>query len=329
MSSSSPSFLPPQLLDGLSVYQDVVLAGQTCYTGTRDCLGRWDVLQPYLPAAGTILDVGSNFGWFGLQISRRRPQCVVASVEADLRSAAVQRQVLQSHNTTRVCLLTARAGRPMIERFAAAGQRFEAVLCLSVLHWIPGHRELLETLGGISGRLLVEHPDPREDGAGVAWIRQEIGHVGTYLKTVFPGRTVRMLADWPSHRPTGHPRQLWLVGEPVGWPAEPSPGLDVSAALSLGPSWPPRGWWRKELVRSAASVADGPAGDSLRAIFTPQGLKFVPPPAGRTPARVSLRSIRRRIDRVPQQRLVPPSRAFGVAARTMLGRTLRWLKLRR
>ena len=94
--------------------------GPNLLHGHRDCMGRWEALAPHLPQAGTILDVGSNFGWFGLQICRTRPQCVVASVEADLRSAAVQRQVLQSHDATRICLLTARAGRPMI---GASGRR--------------------------------------------------------------------------------------------------------------------------------------------------------------------------------------------------------------
>ena len=77
----------------------------------------------------------------------------------------------------------------------------------------------------------------------------------------------------------------------------------------------PRGWWQQELARSAAAIPEPAGSDSRRAVFTPQGLQFLPPPAGRPPARVSLQSIRRRIDRVPQQRIVPPSRAFSLAAR--------------
>ena len=86
-----------RLLRGLSIYQDVVIDGQTLCRGTRDCSARWEILDPHLPHRGAILDVGSNFGWFGLQICRSRPDCVVASAEADLRSAAVQYEVLRSH----------------------------------------------------------------------------------------------------------------------------------------------------------------------------------------------------------------------------------------
>jgi len=100
----------PQLLKNLAVYQDVVVAGRTVRPGQRDCQGRWELLAEHLPRSGTILDVGSNFGWFGLQVCQTRPECVVASLEADLGSAEVQRQVLESNACQRVCLLTARAG---------------------------------------------------------------------------------------------------------------------------------------------------------------------------------------------------------------------------
>ena len=105
-------------------------------TGARDCQGRWQAIAPHLPPLGTVLDVGSNFGWFGMQIAEHAPRAVIASVEADERSAAVQRRVLASHDERRVVLLTQSAGAVMARRFAAADTRFDAVLCLAVLHWI-------------------------------------------------------------------------------------------------------------------------------------------------------------------------------------------------
>ena len=82
--------LNPKLFDGLSVYQDVVLAGRTVRQGARDCHERWRVIEPHLPAGGAFLDIGSNFGWFGLKICESRPSAVVASVEADPRSALIR-----------------------------------------------------------------------------------------------------------------------------------------------------------------------------------------------------------------------------------------------
>src|SRR5262245_58197516 len=121
-----PPTLPANLLRGLSVYQDVVLGGITVNKGRRDCGARWQLIAPHLTGRGAVLDVGSNFGWFGLKICQTFPNCVVASLEADLRSAAVQRAVLESHAHNRICLLVRRADSRLAQAFLAAGQRFEA-----------------------------------------------------------------------------------------------------------------------------------------------------------------------------------------------------------
>jgi hypothetical protein len=297
------------LLEGLSVYQDVVLDGRCVRRGHRDCPGRWELIAEHLPRAGSILDVGSNFGWFGLQIAQSRPDCVVASLEADLRSAEVQRRVLQANGCQRVCLLTARAGVSVVKRMAAAGQRFDGVLCLSVLHWMADHRPFLAELGKIAGRILIEQPDPREEGAGVESIRRAIGPIGHYLAGLFSDRPVRRLAQLPSHRGTEHPRELWLVAEPSDWPSEPSPGLDVQALLGCSPGWPPRSWWLESLPpisRGKAEVRQG------RPLFTPAGLHGDP-----------ARAIRRRLKRLPEHAAFSPPRRLVLRVRRSLGNLLR------
>jgi hypothetical protein len=302
-----------RLLRGLSTYQDLVLGGRTVARGTRDCPARWAVIEPHLPQAGTILDVGSNFGWFGLQICASRPQCVVASVEADLRSAAVQHEVLRSNAAERICLLTDPAGAAMARRFAAAGQRLDAVLCLSILHWIADHRPLLATLAKIAGRFLIEQPDPREQGAGVERIRQEIGPLGPYLAGLFPDRPVSCLARLPSHRDSPWMRELWLVGEPVGWPAPPASGLDAATLVQFSPGWPPRSWWRRELSRCAAQRVAG------RVLLGPGGLSIVPGPV----CPDGLRGLRRRLRCIPEHGAFTPTRLFYRRLRRLAGGLLR------
>jgi hypothetical protein len=299
----------PRWFRGLSVYQDVVLDGRTVLCGTRDCPQRWEAIEPHLPAAGSILDVGSNFGWFGLKICQSRPESVVASVEADHRSARVQRRVLQSNCAERICLLTDRAGQRLAERFCRAGQRFDAVLCLSVLHWIGDHRQFLSRLASIAGRLLIEQPDPREEGAGVARIRGEIGATGDYLSSLFGDRTVSCVARWPSHRDVRYTRELWLVGPPPGWPAEASPGLDVGAMLDLGLSWPPRRWWRQRLGQVL------PSGSRGRLLLTPRGLALDHRPPGDDLARLP-----HKLRWVPEHHLYTPARWFFHHLRRLGGR---------
>ena len=295
-------------------YQDLVLHGETAVPGARDCWQRWEILRPYLPSCGCVLDVGSNMGWFGWQITRPAPQCLVASVEPDESSAVLQRAMLRSHQSERICLLTARADARLARCFVEARQRFDAVLCLSVLHWLPEHREFLSLLGAISRRFLIEQPDPRESGAGFERIRGEIGPIGAYLEELFPLRPRQRLAQLASHRECPYPREIWLVDEPPGEPARPARGLEVSALLALAPSWPPRDWWLQQARRLDSS--EQPTGDL---VLTVEGLRGGP---------VS-RRLRRRLARLPQERLLTSTDWCYRRLRRLGGKILRGLRLKR
>jgi SAM-dependent methyltransferase len=242
----------PELFRNLSVYQDVRIDGRTVLKGERDCDARWNAIAPYLPG-GTLLDIGANFGWFGLRWCETFESGQVVSVEADERSATVQRAVLAANCAERIYLLTAKANAGMAKRWSNAGQRFDAVLLLSILHWIRDHRALLKGLGRIAGRMFIEQPHPSERGAGDEQLRREIGPIGPYLGELFPDRSVVHLASWSSHRESEQPRELWMVSEPAGW--QPTNGIvDRVPLLDLEPAWPPRSWWqRQEDVRHLRS----------------------------------------------------------------------------
>ncbi len=258
-----------ELLRGLSVYQDIVLAGRTERRGERDCEERWNALAPHLPATGALLDVGANFAWFCLRWCSEQPDRTAVAWEADLRSAAVARLVLESNAAERVCLITARADANNLQSFVASGSRFSAALCLSVLHWIADHRAFLRTLGTVAPRILIEHCDPREEGAGIEQVRREIGFIGDYLRELFPERTVRRLAEWKSHLTDEFPRELWMVEEPD---AETSPAASSAVAarplLQLDAVWPPPAWWRKQLERPEWATASN-------VLFAPPGLTTI------------------------------------------------------
>ena len=312
-----PTTLDQRLFRGLSVYQDVVFEGRTVRRGSRDCPARWERIAPALADCRTLLDIGSNFGWFGLKFCERQSEGVVASVEADLRSAAVQRRVLESHRHERICLLTRTATPRLTQIFEQSGQRFDAVLCLSVLHWIAEHRAFLEGLGRIGSRLILEHPDPREQGAGIERVRHEIGAIGPYLSRCFPDRPIRLLGQTDSHLHPGLAREIWLVDRARASASEGFDGLVVPALLDLGVAWPPRSWWLGQLAHQVPSTrADQKASrlsrlsrvfrsrhterEVARLLFTPQGIE---PERGACADEV-LRVMRRRIRRIPEHRLV-------------------------
>ncbi|MCE9604291.1 MAG: class I SAM-dependent methyltransferase [Planctomycetia bacterium] len=264
-----------RLLSGISIYQDVVVAGKTERKGVRDCESRWQAIAPYLPARGALLDVGANFGWFCLRWCAEGAERTAVAWEADLRTAAVARYVLASHRHERVCLATTTAEAEAVRKMEAAGQRFDAVLCLSVLHWIADHREFVATLGRIADRIFIEHCDPREEGAGIEQLRREIGDIGPYLRNLFPELHVERIAVWEGHRSKEYPRELWLVARNENKPtsAEASRagsstngGIFAGAVLPLSVVWPPRSWWRERLDETLLE-ADG------RTVFTPHGIR--------------------------------------------------------
>lgn len=235
--------------DDLSVYQNVVIGGQVVRQGVRSCEDRWRLIEPHISHdARAVLDVGSNFGWFGLRICDRFPRAIVASMEADLRSAAVQRSVLASHNHERICLLTQTVNATRLRAWASSGQRFDATLVLSVLHWMPDHRQVLAELGRMSEQMFIEVPEPDETAVGLDYVRREIGRIEVYLRTQFPTRSVELLGEVDSPQGDAYSRRLWKVGPASSEAQSQSPGLDINQLLSMRPSWPRRSWWEHQLA---------------------------------------------------------------------------------
>jgi hypothetical protein len=294
-----------RLLSGISVYQDVVVAGEVARPGVRDCESRWQAIAPYLPERGTLLDVGANFAWFCLRWCSEGSERTAIAWEADLRTAAVARHVLASHKHERICLVTALADADALRKMEASGQRFDAVLCLSVLHWINDHRDFVATLGRIADRIFIEHCDPRETGAGVEHLRREIGDIGPYLRNLFPELHVERIAEWKAHLSTEYPRELWLVARSE---LKPSPHAEnhehqasggelyADALLQLSVVWPPRSWWRERLDDTMLE-ADG------RALFTPHGIhcRMYDEEEAKDPITDDAEAMRAAIKRIPER----------------------------
>lgn len=323
------------LLAGQSVYQDVVLAGRVARRGERDCEARWSLIEPHLPRSGAVLDVGSNFGWFALRTVATRADAVVVSAEADERSALVQRAVLQSHDARRVVLVTRRAGAKMAAQFMARRQRFAAVYCLSVLHWMRDHRAFLRTLANISARIFLEYPEPSETNVGIPQVRAEIGDFETYLREVFHNHNVSRLGSTPGLAGE-QARSIWLVAadDASSSPCEPA-RVGVPTLLKLAPSWPNRRWWQAETSRLIAESESAPQPDDHNnapadeVYFAPHGLTCANPHAARPEFLRIDEQIRRTIPEAglftPAERLRRRTRQFGGRLRSAysaLGRAL-------
>ncbi len=301
----------------LSVYQDVVLDGRVVQKGVRSCEDRWRLIEPHLPSTTqAVLDVGSNFGWFGLRLCEHLPRCVVGSIEADLRSAAVQRSVLASHDHRRVCLMTQTVTAARLRNWADSGQRFDAALVFAVLHWMPDHKQVLAELGRLANQLFIELPEPDESAVGLGHVRQEMGRLDHYLTDQFPGRSVECLGmvDGPSGE--DRRRRLWRVG-PM-WNSAPRQvtGLDVMELFPWRPCWPQQGWWQQQLAHLPHCQSPRQASTSNDAlVFSCEGLQ-----AGRPLSERELASWRHRFKRLPEKHLDHRARLLWRRARRAAAR---------
>lgn len=282
----------------LSVYQQVVIDGHVVRQGVRACEDRWQLIEPHLLSeTHAILDVGSNFGWFGLRACQRFPQTVVASMEADIRSAEVQREILAVHDHQRICLLTQTVKADRLQSWANAGQRFDAAFVLAVLHWMPDHEQVLAELGRMAQQIFIEVPEPDETAVGLDYVRKQIGRVERYLPSQFPGRAVECLGEVDSPMGIAFSRRLWRIGPAPNDGNRDSIGLDVQALMPWRPSWPRRSWWEQQLATDPVT-AETPSisGDPLT--LSANGLHGVT-----TLPQPELELWRKRVSRLPEEHL--------------------------
>lgn len=293
MPRAATQFTPPA---GIGLYQDVVVDGAVVGRGARDCAARWALIEPHVPACATVLDVGSNFGWYGLRTAQARAGAVVASFEADERSGLVQREVLRSHGETRVALLTRTFRAATLRRMAARGQRFDVVYLLAVLHWLPDFTEILALIDGMSGHVFVEHPAGDETDVGRPEVMRAIGDIETCLRRAFARRDVRSLGEAPGLTAEQR-RTIWHVRPAPGWNPSTRAALDAAALVEEQPLWPPRSWWRQP---SELNTGEQPPQ------LTSGGLVGTPS-----------RELARRIDRLPEDyHLRAAKRIYRAARRT-------------
>lgn len=176
-------------------YQPLLGAG---VESQRDVLRRWELIEPLLPEEGLMVDVGSNYGWFGLQAALSRPGLEVWSVEPDVDALAVQEQLVSDFELwDRFNTFSS----PMNDRFWLADLvdvRIDLVLFLSVLHWLDDPEGVVGEAARVSDRMIFDHPDVDNAAAHNRSGRAYMGHIVDWLKGLDLGE-VEVLGRVPHH----------------------------------------------------------------------------------------------------------------------------------
>lgn len=175
--------------------------------GKRNCTQRWQLLQPFLDRRGTdllIVDVGSAQGWFPIAIAQHMPDAHIVSVEEDVEAASLQRQLLAANGITNVRLINERWNESNMH---AWGIGVDVTLLFSVLHWMNDPAEAFRNVLSMSEWVVIEHPDPRDDGACG---QSKLGEIGEIVRWVaqFPVAEVGLLGRVSRHT-SNH--DAWMI----------------------------------------------------------------------------------------------------------------------
>lgn len=98
---------------------------------TRACRDRWDALEPFLDAGETVLDLGSNLGYFTFKSAEQGK--VAFGVERDDLWHAISVAIQQSRKMEHTAFLHTEADRDLLEKLPP----FDIVFHLSLFHhWV-------------------------------------------------------------------------------------------------------------------------------------------------------------------------------------------------
>jgi SAM-dependent methyltransferase len=221
-------------------YQPRLFKNKTSSQG-RECLERWDLFKEHIPDQGVIFDIGSSAGFFGVKTILEKARTRVLSMEASADEASMQRLILASHQTDRICLINGMISGQMTERWSQMDDVLDLTLILSVIHWFDKPALVLRSLCRVSKKVIVEMLDKNDAGAcGQAFIRDiddplEWVREVTGMKAHLIARTTRHTSEHKSH--------LILI-ENNSIQGDRPARLDVSNLMSLGKlMWPPRQHW--------------------------------------------------------------------------------------
>src|SRR4028119_2169664 len=125
-----------KLIDELpEIYQPIYLQGELIREGVRqNDWERLEVIKKLIKPGQTVLDIGSNVGFFTIELAKIFPENVFISVEKQVSYAKLQKELLQVEKLTNVILINSEV---IVEWLKAASQActyFDVTLLLSVLH---------------------------------------------------------------------------------------------------------------------------------------------------------------------------------------------------
>lgn len=145
------------------VYQSIYVKGELIREGVRkNDWERLQVIKQYIKPEQTILDIGSNVGFFTIELAKFFPNNVFVTVEKQRSYARLQAELIALENLKNVVLINSEVTVDWLKRAAEACSYVDVTLLLSVLHHMKDAEEFLSAINKISKSLIIEMPHPDE-----------------------------------------------------------------------------------------------------------------------------------------------------------------------
>ena len=139
------------------VYQSIYLGDELIARGCRDNeKERLDAIIHYFKDNQIVCDIGSNTGYFVIELAKKFKNSVFISIEMDRDYADLQAKLIELNQLKNIILINGSISLDWLFRAEKACVYFDICLMLSVVHHLPYPKEFISGMSRISKEMIVE-----------------------------------------------------------------------------------------------------------------------------------------------------------------------------
>jgi SAM-dependent methyltransferase len=145
------------------IYQPIILNDRVLAQGKRNnVFERLGAIKAKVHEGQTILDVGSNAGFFSIELAKIYKKSSIISIESNFHYAKIQSELVQDQKINNVCVINGVLSLEWLRLARDACVFFDTVLLLSVVHHFDRPKEILRELSFLCRSMIIEMPDENE-----------------------------------------------------------------------------------------------------------------------------------------------------------------------
>lgn len=147
----------------VEVYQDILIGGELAYKGERNCDDRYQIIKEHIAEDSVVMDVGSAYGYFGIQLARDL-NVLTWSFESDPIRQLIQKAVIHENREHRVLLSGYVFGSSVLDSLSESVETVDTIIALSVFHYLPVRdlRPVMKKMSEYAPNLIIELASSKE-----------------------------------------------------------------------------------------------------------------------------------------------------------------------